>query len=399
MDAGLQLVLAIDDHLLARREAGIDERSPAAHLGDFDRPHRDRAVRVDDIDVWTLRSLLHRRRGHRQPVMPRVEEQPRIDQLSGPQFVLFVGKVGSEPDASCRLHDFVVDEIEAAFIELHRVVLTVSLYFECAVGQVLLNLRQARFRQREDHRDRFDLRGYDEAVRIGWMNDIADVDLSYAGHSVDRRGELRIAELRLRPFDRRLVGLDGRLQLLDLRLLGLDQLRSGPALITQRAIPFEIGLRVRQLSLIAGAVRVRLIELRLIRTRIDHGEQIAGLHGLPFGEVDFGDLPLDLAADDHGVVGDHRADALQIDRHVAAVDGAGNDGNGWDRRRGCRRRLGRKPMRDARAPTIAARATAEIAKMMTLRRIACSPCRRLRISKHRKTLTARYYRSPDTGPG
>ena len=29
-----------------------------------------------------------------------------------------------------------------------------------------------------------------------------------------------------------------------------------------------------------------------------------------------------------------------------AVDGAGNDGNGWDRRRGCRRRLGRKPLRD-----------------------------------------------------
>jgi hypothetical protein len=93
-------------------------------------------------------------------------------------------------------------------------------------------------------------------------------------------------------------------------------------------------------------VRVRLIELRLIRTRIDHGEQIAGLYGLPFGEVDFCDLPLDLAADDHGVVGDHRADALQIDRHVVAGDDAGNDGSGWDRRR---RRIGCAPTCDFRS--------------------------------------------------
>ena len=66
--------------------------------------------------------------------MPRVEKQPRIDQLSGPQFVLFVGKVGSEPHASCGLHDFVVDEIDIAFIELHRVVLTVSHYLERPIG-------------------------------------------------------------------------------------------------------------------------------------------------------------------------------------------------------------------------------------------------------------------------
>jgi len=127
------------------------------------------------------------------------------------------------------------------------------------------------------------------------MNDVADVDLSYAGDSVDGRGELGVAQLRLLPFDRRLVGLDRRLQFFDLRLLRLDQLRSRPTLIPQCCIPFEIGLRVRELRLIATAVGGRLIEPRLIRTRIDDGEQIAGLYGLPFAEVDFCDLPLDLA--------------------------------------------------------------------------------------------------------
>src|SRR5262245_56291345 len=137
------------------------------------------------------------------------------------------------------------------------------------------------------------------------MDDVADVDLSYAGDSVDGRGELRITELRLRPFDRRLVGLDGRVQLGDLSGLGLDQLRRSPALIAQCRVAFEIGLRVRELGLIAAAVRRRLIELRLITTRIDEGAQVAGCYRLPFARVDFCYMALALAADSHGVVCAH----------------------------------------------------------------------------------------------
>src|SRR4051812_23238944 len=113
--------------------------------------------------------------------------------------MLFIRKVSSQSDTSRGLHDFVVNEIETTFIELDRVVLTVGHYLECPIGQVLLNLGEAGLRQREDHRDRLDLRDHDKTIRVGWMNDVADVDLSYAGYSVDRRGELRIAELRLRP--------------------------------------------------------------------------------------------------------------------------------------------------------------------------------------------------------
>ena len=153
--------------------------------------------------------------------------------------------------------------------------------------------------------------------------------------------------MRLRPFDRRLVGLDCRLQLRHLRGLRLDQLRGGPALIAQGRIALEVGLCVRELGLVAAAIGVRLIELRLIRTRIDHGEQVAGLYGLPFGEIDLRDLPLDLAAHDHGVVGDDRADALQVNGHVVAADGARNHGHGWDhRRRASRCRLERKTVFD-----------------------------------------------------
>jgi len=65
--------------------------------------------------------------------------------------MLFIRKVSSQPDTSSGLHDFVVNEIETTFVELDCVVLTVSLYLECPIGQVLLNLREVGLRQREDH--------------------------------------------------------------------------------------------------------------------------------------------------------------------------------------------------------------------------------------------------------
>ena len=97
------------------------------------------------------------------------------------------------------------------------------------------------FRQREDQRDRIELRDDDEAVGRRRADDVADVDLANADHAVDRRGQPGVAELHLGRFDQRLVGLDRGLQLADLRLLGLDQLRRGPALVAELAVAREIG--------------------------------------------------------------------------------------------------------------------------------------------------------------
>ena len=56
-------------------------------------------------------------------------------------------------------------------------------------------------------------------------------------------------------------------------------------------IASEIGLGVRELGLIAIARGGHLVELRLVGTRIDLREQVAGMHGLPFGEVDLTSCP------------------------------------------------------------------------------------------------------------
>ena len=134
-----------------------------------------------------------------------------------------------------------------------------------------------------------------EAVGVGRVDDVADVDLTDAGDAIDRRGQARVAELNVRGVDQRLIGFDGALQLRHLRLLGVQQLRRGPALLLQRRVAVEIGQRIRELGLIAIAVCRQLFDLRLIGTRIDLREQIAGMDGLPLGEVDADDLALDLA--------------------------------------------------------------------------------------------------------
>jgi hypothetical protein len=65
----------------------------------------------------------------------------------------------------------------------------------------------------------------------------------------------------------------------------------------------------------------------LIGAGIDLREQIAGVDRLTFGECDLGQLPLDLAAHDVGVIGNDGADAAQIDRHILAGHLSGHDGH------------------------------------------------------------------------
>ena len=95
---------------------------------------------------------------------------------------------------------------------------------------------------------------------------------------VDRRGQAGIAELDICRLDERLVRFDGALQLRHLRRLRVDQLRGGPAFLSQLGVATEIGLRVRELRLIAIARGGDLVELRLVGPRIDLGEQVTGVY-------------------------------------------------------------------------------------------------------------------------
>ena len=159
---------------------------------------------------------------------------------------------------------------------------------------------------------------------VGW-DDVAHVYLTDAGDAINRGCQPGIIELYFRRFDERLVRFDGTLQLRHLGLLGIEELRGGIAFGRQLGVATEIGLRVRKLGEIAIAGGGHLVHLGLVGTRIDLRKEVAGMHGLPFGEGDADDLSLDLAAHQDRVVGDNRADAAKIDRHVLTAHNAGND--------------------------------------------------------------------------
>ena len=50
--------------------------------------------------------------------MPRVEQQPCVHELTRPQQMLLVGKLGSQPDRISGPDNLVIDEVECALIEL-----------------------------------------------------------------------------------------------------------------------------------------------------------------------------------------------------------------------------------------------------------------------------------------
>jgi len=165
--AGLQLVLSVDHDLLIGLEAGVNERLAAADLRDLDRPVLNRVVGIDDVGVGSTWTLLHSRCSDGQAVTPCIDEQPRIDELARPKPVRCVDKIRLELDRARGLQDLVVDEAEHALIEQGRIVLAVGENRERGLGflLLLLDLRQNRFRESEDQRDRIDLRDDDEAVR------------------------------------------------------------------------------------------------------------------------------------------------------------------------------------------------------------------------------------------
>ena len=79
-------------------------------------------------------------------------------------------------------------------------------------------------RQAEEHRDRLYLGDHHDASRIPCLHQIALVDQADAGAARERRDDVGVGEDGARIIDRRLVGVDLRLQLGDQRPLGVELL-------------------------------------------------------------------------------------------------------------------------------------------------------------------------------
>src|SRR3984893_6076373 len=268
MGAGLQLVLPVGNDLLVGLEAGVDECLALADLRHLDWADCYRAVRVYHIGVGSLRPLLNDRCWNGQAVMPRIKEHPRVDKLTRPQQMLLVGKLRSQPDRTGGLDDLVIDEVKRALIEL-LAVLTVDEDGDRSLRKALLDGYEICLRQREDQGDRLDLRGVDQAVHVGGINDVADIDLPDTGYSIDRRRTLGVTGVYPRAFNYRFVRLNHGNELVNDRLLGVRDLRGDRLLLNKLVISIEIDLGVLQVCLVAVAIGDGLIELGLVRTWVD----------------------------------------------------------------------------------------------------------------------------------
>ncbi len=270
------------------------------------------------VNEGAVRPALHRAGRHHDHLLQRVDQQPHVDELSGPQLDIGVRELGLQFHRAGRCVDLVVDHGQLAVVDHRIVVGTQRVDRQRSLGEAAIDLVEVLLRQVEQHRDRLDLGDDDDARRAGGVHDVAFVDHAHAGAAVDRGDDGRIAQRRARVLDRRFVGLNQRLILLHERALGIgllavDGVGGGECLVAR-----QIVLGVGEHRLVLRLLGDRLIELGLIDGRIDARQHVALLDVLAFLETHAEELAVDLRAHRHGVERLHRADGVEIDRHVGA---------------------------------------------------------------------------------
>src|SRR6185312_13065250 len=322
-----QPVLAVGHDLLADRDALGDHRDTVLRRRDLERPTLDGIVGLDDVAVGAVGALHDRALRHRGRALAGRELQTDADELAGPQLLVLVLVGRLQPQRAGRRVDLVVDQRHLALGKLVGVVGAVGVG-----GQRLLRLGLAQIvvsilRYGEIHEDRLDLGDRHQRGPLARLHQVAEVDQPLAGAAVDRRADLGIDEVELGGVDRRLVAGERRLEAVDRRLLlvvALARLVAGP---DQLAVAVEIELGAFELRLVTLLGRGRAIEPRLVRPRVDLEQQVAFLDVLALAKIDFDDLAVDSRFDRHGLVGLHRAEAADINRHVARLGDRHRDRN------------------------------------------------------------------------
>ena len=107
----------------------------------------------------------------------------------------------------------------------------------------LADIAEVLLRQGEDHHRGLDLGQHGERLRIIWVDDVARIDLAEADPAIERGCDGRVGELGLRILDRALVGIDHRLELIDLGLLLIEALLGREVALGEIGEAREIFLR------------------------------------------------------------------------------------------------------------------------------------------------------------
>jgi len=114
----LQPILTACNDPLPGLQSTLNDRLTAIETIELEGLHYNRRVGFDDIGVQAVRTSLHGRRWNRQHIVQRVNQQPRIDELAGPQIPLRFGKCRLEPYRAGRLEDLIVENGDRPSVDL-----------------------------------------------------------------------------------------------------------------------------------------------------------------------------------------------------------------------------------------------------------------------------------------
>src|SRR5947209_7653860 len=124
--SGAQLVLTVENDLVIRRQAALDQRHPFTAGADLDGTLLDRLIGFDNIGEWSIRPALDHLRWHGEDVAANPEQKASVHELAGPKRVVRIIEFGLEPDRSCCCVNLVVDEGENSLSKPRRTVAVIG---------------------------------------------------------------------------------------------------------------------------------------------------------------------------------------------------------------------------------------------------------------------------------
>ena len=312
------------DHAFGRREPALDHGLRLILLLHHDRAHRHGVVVLDHVDESAVGAALHRAGRDGDHAFQRVDQQPHIDELAGPEHEAGIGKLGLELDRAGGLIDLVVDHAQGAAVDHRVAVWALCIDAERALGEGVIDPAEVLLRQIEQHRDRLELCDHhDGGIGVGGAHDVAFVDHADAGAAVDRGDHAGVGKRRARIFHRRDVELHQRAILRDQRALGVGLLLVDRVGRRQSLVAVEIDLGVGELGFVLRLLGQHLVERGLIGGRIDARQHVAFFDVLAFLEGDADQFAVDLRAHGNGIERFDRPDGVEIDRHVGLGGGGG----------------------------------------------------------------------------
>src|SRR5260370_340018 len=173
----LQLVLAIDNHDIARIQPIGQANAVACGQRDSDGMNFHLVVVADRIDVRSLWAALNSWCRNDGQIVPGVHEKVHIHELIGEERVVHIGKNGFQLVRAGGEINLSVGGDKFSRSDLHLVFTIVGFDRELyARAQLGVHRRQLILRQTENYRDRLELGDDEKTIRIRGVHDVAGID-------------------------------------------------------------------------------------------------------------------------------------------------------------------------------------------------------------------------------